>query len=325
MAINKIMSMSEAIDLINDGDQIIMGGWTVIRKPVAAAYEIIRKKKKFLHLATGTSGTTADLLIGAGCVSIGEGSYIGHERFGHAYNFWRAVEMGPEKSGFRYDDISLGMAWLRVQAAAMGLPFIPTMSVQGSDILNPDYDSMKDFRDYNKKLPRKKYEKMIDPFWDKGEVILVPAYKPDVAIVHVHEASADGTARINNCPFGDRMVAMAAKKTIVTTEKIVPVEQLCEDSASNTIPGMCVAAVVEVPYGAHPTQMDLVYDYDPLFYAEYVKASKKEETFKQWLDEWVFGVKDQKEYIQKIGKERLDNITPDPQYGYNPNIRVNGN
>lgn len=321
MSKNKVMSLPDAIGMIKDGDQILTGGWTVIRRPMAAAYEMIRQKKKNLHLVSGTPGTDADMLIGAGCVALGEQSYIGHERFGHPYNFRRAIEAGPEVTGFLYDDCSLQMSWLRIQAAAMGIPFIPMIGVKGSDILNPEYDRMKQLRGKNPKLPKMKYMMMKDPFWEGQEVILVPAVRPDVAIVHVHEASADGNARIKNCPFGDRLVAMAAKTTIVTTEKIVPIEKLCEDPASNTIPGMCVKAVVEVPYGAHPTQMDSVYDYDALFYAEYVEASRDAQAFKNWLNEWVYGIKDHNDYIDKVGKEKLENIIPDPKYGYNPNIR----
>ena len=321
MANEKVKSLSDAIDLIEDGDQIIFGGWTVIRKPMAAAYEIIRKRKKSLHLVTATAGTVADLLIGAGCIAIGEGSYIGHEKFGHAYNFWRAVEDGNDQSGLLYDDGSLQMSWLRVQAAAMGIPFIPTMSLHGSDILNPEWDMLKSLRGTHPNLPKKKYHRMNDPFYEGMEIILVPAYRPDVAVIHVHEASADGTAAIKQCAFGDRMIAASAKKTIITTEKIISKEKICDQTSSNTIPGMCVAAVAEVPYGSHPTQMDMVYDYDPLFFAEYVQASRDAECFKRWLEQWVYGVKDHHEYIERVGKEKLANITPDPIYGYNPNIR----
>jgi glutaconate CoA-transferase subunit A len=321
MAKSKVKSMSEAINMINDGDVLLTGGWTVIRRPMAASCEIIRQKKKNLHLVCGTPGTDSDMLIGAGCVALGEQSYIGHERFGHPYNFRRAVEAGPESTGFLYDDCSLQMSWLRVLAAAMGVPFLPTLSGKGSDILNPDYDRMKDLRGKHPKLPNLKFMTMKDPFWEGREVTLIPAIRADVAIVHVHEASEDGTSFIMNAPFGDRLVAMAAKTTIITAEKIVPVQKLCENPESNAIPGMYVKAVVEAPYGAHPTQMPGSYDYDDLFYKEYVDASRSAPAFNAWLKEWVMDLENHTEYVAKLGNECLAGICADPKYGYNPNLR----
>lgn len=321
MTISKVMSLSEAVNMIKDGDQLITGGWTVLRRPMAAAYEIVRQKKRNLHLVCGTPGTDTDLLVGAGCVSLSEQAYIGHEKFGHPYNFRRAIEVGTEASGFTHDDCSLQMSWLRLLAASMGVPFLPTSSVKGSDILNPDYDTMKGQRGHNPKLPKEKFITMKDPFWEGHEYTLVPAACPDVAIIHVHEAAADGTARIFDCPFGDRVVAMAAKKTIITTEKIVPRDRLTGDPSLNAIPGMYVTAVVEVPFGAHPTQMASAYDYDPIFYDGYVKASKSVESFQAWLEQWIYGTKNQQDYLEKLGQEVLENITPNAEFGYNPTIR----
>jgi glutaconate CoA-transferase subunit A len=321
MARSKVKSMAEAISLIQDGDVILTGGWTVVRRPMAAAREIIRQRKKDLHLVCGTPGTDSDMLIGAGCVALGEQSYIGHEKFGTPNNFMRAVEAGSEASGFRYDDCSLQMSWLRVQAAAMGVPFLPSLTCKGSDILNPDYDTMKELRGKHPKLPKKKYATMKDPFWDGGEVILVPSIKADVAIVHVDEASPDGNCFIGRAVFGDRLVAMAAKKTIITTEKIVPIEKLREKAESTAIPAMYVTAVVEAPYGAHPTQMPGLYDYDDLSYQKYVEASRSVAAFGQWLKEWVTDLENHEQYVSKLGQECLTNIRADPKYGYNPNLR----
>ena len=317
---SKIKTIQEAISLIKDGDQITTGGWTVIRRPMAAAHEIIRQGKKNLHVVCGTPGTDTDLLVGAGCLGIGEQAYVGSERFGPAYNFQRACQEGPAASGFTYDDNSLQLSWLRLLAAAMGVPFLPSTSVFGSDILNPEYDTLKDMRGKNPKLGKKKYVTMKDPFFDGREVVLVPAAKPDVAIIHAHEGSEDGTIRMENAPFGDRVVAMSAPITIVTVEKIVPVEEMVKHPAENLLPGMYVTAVVELPYGAHPTQMPNCYDNDPWFYKEYQTSSKSKESFTQFIKEWILDTKDHQGYLAKLGESRLQTIKADPVCGYNPNM-----
>lgn len=318
--INKIKTIQEAINLIKDGDMILTGGWTVIRRPMAAAHEIIRQNKKNLHIACGTAGTDTDLLVGAGCLALGEQAYVGHEKFGPAYNFQRAVAEGSEASGFTYDDNSLLFSWLRIQAAAMGVPFLPTTSLFGSDILNPEYDTLKDMRGTNPKLAKEKYLTMKDPFFEGREVVLVPAVRPDVAIIHAQEGSDTGTICIRNLPFGDRLVAMAAPVTIVTVEKIVSDEEMAQHPAENVLPGMYVTAVVELPYGAHPTQMPHYYDNDPWFYKEYQAASASKEKFSQFIKEWILDTKDHQGYLAKLGESRMETIKADPVYGYNPTL-----
>lgn len=315
---SKIKTITEAVKMIKDGDQILTGGWTVIRRPMAAAHEIIRQGKKNLHIVCGTAGTDSDLLIGAGCFAIGEQAYVGSEKFGPAYNFQRAVAEGSEVSGFTYDDNSLQFAWLRILAAAMGVPFLPTTSLLGSDILNPEYDTLKGMRGKNPKLAREKYVTMKDPFFEGRDVVLVPAIRPDVAIIHAHEGSEDGTICIKNCPFGDRIVAMSSPTTIVTVEKIVSNEEMTKHPADNILPGMYVTAVVEMPYGAHPTQMAHCYDNDPWFYKEYQTGSKSKESFVKFVKEWILDTKNHKGYLAKLGEDRLRAIKADSACGYNP-------
>lgn len=317
---SKIKTITEAVKMINDGDQILTGGWTIIRRPMAVAHEIIRQHKKNLHIVCGTAGCDSDLLVGAGCLTIGEQGYVGQEKFGPGYNFQRAVAEGPQTSGFTYDDNSLLFAWLRIQAAAMGVPFLPTTSLMGSDILNPEYDTLKDLRGKNPKLAKKKYATIKDPFFEGREIVLVPAIRPDVAIIHAHEGSENGTICIKNAPFGDRIVAMSAPLTIVTVEKIVSNEEMSKHPAENVLPGMYVSAVVEMPYGAHPTQMPHHYDNDAWYFKEYQANSVSKESFTKFVKEWIIDTKDHKGYLDKLGEERLQAIKADPIYGYNPTL-----
>jgi len=319
MGLKQRKTLKEAIEAIKDGDAIVLGGWTIFRTPMAAAYEIIRQGKKDLYLSASATGTISDMLIGAGCVKICEAAWHGHEAYGFSYNVKRVIEEG--KTNFRHLEETTTSVFMRAYAAAMGLPFIPTLALKGSDMLNPEYDTLKDLRGKDPKIAKKRYLEIDDPFWEGNKVILIPAARPDVAIIHVQEVGEEGTIRINGPQFGDIWYAAAAKYTIVTTEKIVSEEFLKENTNLNSIPGEFVDAIVEVPFGSHPGGCYGYHDTDPWFYKDYVEASKKEQTFRQWLDKWVFDLPDHAAYLNKIGKEQIKAITADPAYGYNPNLK----
>jgi len=289
---------------------------------MAIVYELIRQGKKDLHLVTNPGGPENDILIGAGCVKICETNYIGHEVLGHPYCFRRFYEKGGlAKTGYLHDDWTVQTGALRVLAGAMGIPFMPTKSLRGTDIINLEYDLLASIRGENKKLPRKKVELYTDPFWEEGEVVLVPAIKPDVAILHVQVAGEGGTGRIYGGPFLDYYAAMAAKMTILSAEYVTAEEHLRGQPELNTIPAEIVDVVVEIPYGAHPTPVAGLYDVDAEFFNEYIAASKDETTFQKWLQEWVLDLPDHFAYLEKLGIRRLLSLRADPFLGYNPGVK----
>jgi len=78
----KVMGLTHAIRrYVTDGCHISIGGFTVNRNPMAAVYEIIRQRKKGLHLYAHSNGQGVDELIGAGCVAKLEIAYAGNGRF----------------------------------------------------------------------------------------------------------------------------------------------------------------------------------------------------------------------------------------------------
>lgn len=316
---SKVMDIKEAISLVKDGDVLFTGGWTLVRKPMALVYELIRQHKKNLHLITNPGGTEIDLLVGAGCASMTETNYIGHEVFGHPYAWRRRIE--EQDPGFNHDDWTVQTGTVRLMAAAMGIPFIPTMSLKGSDVVNPALDKVKDQRGINPKLPKQKVVFMKDPFWEGEEVALIPALRPDVAMIHVQEACEDGTARIRGGVFLDYFAVMAAKKVIVSAERIVPRETLENLPEANTFPGLLVDAVVEIPYGAHPTALAGCYDNDPWWYKEYIPASKTQEGLENWLHKWVYYLDDFKAYLNRVGLNQLMAIQANPVVGYNETLK----
>ncbi|KKM11154.1 hypothetical protein SY88_09925 [Clostridiales bacterium PH28_bin88] len=315
----KLLPLAEAASLVKDGDRVFTGGWTVVRKPMGLVYELIRQGRKDLHLVSNPGGPEIDLLVGAGCVSLTETNYIGHEVFGHPYCFRRKIEEGA--SGYHHDDWTVQTGALRILAGAMGLPFLPTFSLKGSDIINPELDPLKELRGVDPRLPKQKVAFIRDPFWEGQEMVLVPALRPDVCLIHAQEAGEEGTVRIRGGAFMDYYAAMASKVTIVTAETIVPEESLRDLPEANTIPAPFIHAVVELPYGAHPTAVRGFYDNDPWWFKDYLAASKEEEAFQSWLGEWVLGVRDHDEYLGKVGLKRLLSLKADTVRGYNPNIR----
>jgi glutaconate CoA-transferase, subunit A len=287
---------------------------------MAMVFEIIKARINNLHIVNNPGGPDTDLLIGAGCVAKSETSYIGHEVFGHPYNFKRQYDKKTAAYDYLHDDWTVGSGSMRILAGAMGIPFIPTKFLRGSDLLNPDNDNFKEIRGKDPKVPKKKFVIMKDPFWEGEEVVLVPAIHPDVCILHAQEVAEDGTARISGGTFLDYYAAVASKVTIISAEKIVPIEKLLANREANMIPGELVDAIVEVPFGAHPTAVHGCYDNDPWWFQEYINASKKPTSMAAWLDSWVYGVKTFADYLAKVGPQRLEKLTADPVIGYAPDI-----
>jgi glutaconate CoA-transferase subunit A len=317
----KRISLKDVPTYVQDGDRVWTGGWTVVRKPMAMVYELIRSGKKGLHLVANPGGPEIDLLIGCGCVAKTESNYIGHEVFGHPYNFRRKLEAPVEGEEFYHDDWTVMTGALRIMAGAMGIPFIPTKSLKGSDIINPELDGFKSLRGKDDKVPKKKFVLMEDPFWEGETVVLIPALRPDVCLIHAQEVGEDGTVRISGGKFLDYYAAVAAKTTIVSAERIVPKEQMAITAEENSIPGEVVDAILEVPYGAHPTALQGFYDNDPWWFKEYLAASRTDEKMNAWRDKWIYGTESFTGYLEQVGTSRLEQLKADSTLGYNPDIR----
>ena len=134
-------------------------------------------------------------------------------------------------------------------------------------------------------------------------MIVVPALNPDLAIVHVQRADANGNSHLWGIIGEQKEAAFAAKKVIVTAEEIVDESVIRSDPNRTMIPGIVVSAVCHVPFACHPSYAQGYYDRDNEFYLAWDKISDSTESVQQYLDEWVFGVKDRNEYWQKLGAE----------------------
>ena len=318
---DKVMDLSEAIHrFVHDGDHVSIGGFTITRNPMALAYEIIRQEKKRLHIYVHSHGQAFDLLIGAGCTDAIEVSYGGTARFspGGGIRFKKAIEGGK----IHFEDYTNFQMTLRFMAGAMGLPFMPIRSLRETDVVKK-WGFDEEFRKKNARIPEKKMAVVDNPFARDGreeKIVLVPAINPDVTLIHAQQVDRQGTIRIKGLTYTDVEQAKASKYLIVSCEELVDTEVIRENPDQNQIPFFMVDAIVVVPHGAHPTACYGYYDYDPLHFNLYKEMAPDDGTFRQYLDEYVFGVKSHEEYLEKIGKDRLSQIRADPKLGYRPGL-----
>lgn len=318
---DKVMALDEAVArFVPDGAHISIGGFTCNRNPMAAVYEIIRQRKKNLHLYAHSNGQGVDELVGAGCVGRIEIAYAGTGRFAPTcIRFRKAIESGT----ILFEDYSNYQMTLRFLAGAMGVPFLPTRSSLGTDIINR-WGFSKEMRQTDRRLPDQKLVVMQNPFGDWADterVVLVPAIRPDATLIHVQQAARDGTARIAGLTFADVEQAKAAQHVVLTCEEIVASDELRSHPEHNQIPGIIVDAVVPVPYGAYPTACYRYYDYDPAFLSDYRTAAMDDARFAAYLEQWVYSRKDHAERIAQVGGDRLAAIKADPRTGYATGLR----
>jgi glutaconate CoA-transferase subunit A len=312
----KVMDLKRAVArFVPDGAHISIGGFTCNRNPMAAVYEIIRQRKTGLHLYAHSNGQGVDEMVGAGCVARVEIAYAGTGRFAPTcIRFRKAVQNGV----IAVEDYSNYQMTLRFLAGAMGVPFLPTRSTLGTDIIRR-WGFSAALRRSDPGLPDEKLVVMENPFggWAETErVVLVPAIRPDVTLLHVQKAGRDGTARIEGLTFADVEQAKAARHVIATCEELMDAGELRAHPHLNQLPGIIVDAVVHVPHGAYPTACYRYYDYDPAFLNDYRTAATDDERYDRYLREWILEPADHREQHARIPEGRLAAIQADPHTGY---------
>lgn len=315
---NKQMPASDAVAaFVRDGDCLAVGGFVTNRRPYALVREIIRQKRRGLYVEGGPSGGDIDMLIGAGCVEAIMISYIANSGYtAVGRRFREAVESGA----LLFEDFSLDVQTAAYHAAALGLPFIPVTNMLGSD-LERTWGISREARKNHPKLPREKLVVLEDPFNPGKRVCCVPVPKIDVALIHVQTAAFDGTCRLEGAPFQDIDIAMAAERTIVSCENLVSNEEIRREPEKNSLPGLCVDAVVHAPFGAHPSQCFGRYDYDPAIYTEYDRASGTQEGFGAFIGKYVTTCPTHESYLDRIGASALSRLRVMPGVGYVPGLK----
>lgn len=315
---SKLIQLSQAAALVPDGATISFGGFTTQRHPMAFVYELIRQSKRDLYLFGHSPGGDWDILIGAGCVKRVELAYEADEAFNTVGTRWRlAVQRGQ----IEWEDYSNFSMVARFTAGAMGLPFLPTRSLLGSDVLHQPALGA-ELRRQDARTSPKKAHVMRSPFNPAEKVVLVPAIRTEFAVIHVQKASLDGTLRIEGQTFADIQQALAAEVVIVTAEEIVDEQVLRQEPERNALPPFVVHHLCHVPYGAHPYAVYRYYDYDPIQLKKYHSSAGDDDTFMEYLRKFVLEPKNHAAYLEAVGGcDRLETLQADPEFGYRADLK----
>jgi len=300
---SKLMTMKDAIDrFVHDGDTIVIEGFTHLIC-FAAGHEIIRQRRRDLTLCRLTPDLIYDQLIGAGCVRRLVFSWAGNPGAGPLHALRRAVEQGVPNSIELEEYSHFGMV-ARLSAGAAKLPFYPLRDYKGSDLprVNPQIKTV------------------TCPFTGE-ELAAVPALNPDTAIIHVQRADENGNAHVWGLMGVQKEAAFASRRTIVVAEEIVPESAIRSDPNRTLIPGLIVDAVVHEPFGCHPSYAQGYYDRDNDFYVGWREISQDVEKFNAYLDEWIYGVRDRSEYVERMGAaltrlKASERLSDPVNYGY---------
>jgi glutaconate CoA-transferase subunit A len=281
---SKLKTLSDALDGIEDGATVGIGGWIFNSQPMALVRELIRRNKRNLRLVPAPGSIAPDMLIGAGCVAETGCVFISFEQFGLAPHFRRAAEAGTIKI-HELDGPAIAGG---LRAAACDLPYglIPDMCTD---------------------LPRVNPQTYQPVARAPGEraMLKVPAIHLDVLLLHAQQADELGNIQYFGPVFFDVLMAQAANKVIVSVDRIVPTETIRRHNHLTKLPSAFVHSVVEAPFGAHPTSSGGLYEADDEHLAEYVRASGGAASFTKYLETYVSGVTDHRDYHKRIGSPQL--------------------
>jgi glutaconate CoA-transferase, subunit A len=284
--------MADAVGaLVRDGDTVAIEGFTHLIC-FAAGHEIIRQRKRELTLCRLTPDVIYDQMIGAGVATKLVFSWLGNPGVGSLHAIRRCIERADPQELEVEEYSHFGMV-SRYVAGASGLPFMPLRSYFESD------------------LPRAnpRIVPIQSPYGDET-VYAVPPLHPDVSIVHTQRADTDGNAQIWGFLGCQKEAAFAADRVIVVCEEIVDPRIIRADPNRTVIPGLIVDAVVEQPKACHPSFAQGYYDRDNRFYVDWDHVSRDADRLSAWLNEWVYELDGHAQYVEKLGRNRWDELTP---------------
>jgi glutaconate CoA-transferase subunit A len=282
----KLVNADEAVGRIQDGDHVAVGGCLFSRTPMLLIREILRQRRRQLTLSRNLMCFEGELLMVAGALDAVVTSWLG---IGLPWGISRVMRHYVESGEVRFEEWShLGLG-LRYRAAAMGVPFLPTLTMLGSDLMGVS-----------------QAKAIEDPFSGKM-VNLVPALFPNVAVLHVHRADRFGNCQIDGYQHMDADIAQAAGTVLVTAEEIVDEELFRRQPDRTVLPGFVVDAVVHAPLGAYPGECYGLYETDFDHLDDYVSGitEKGMDGVREYMDRFVYGPSTHQEYLDLVGPERI--------------------
>lgn len=266
---HKLLTASEAVGrLVTRGSVVGMGGQNINRCPMALVHEVIRQGVGGLTVVGCNLSLPLDMLVAARLVVRTEQGTGNLERYGTLFAWRRAVERGQVTVG---DHSHLAMA-SRFAAAALGLPYLPTRSLLGTDLLAD-------------MVAAGVAVESVDPFGGRP-LVLVRAMAPDVALIHANRADTLGNTVIEGVTSHEVDMVRAAKVTIVSAEEVLPAGAFADRPEQVTIPEAYVTAVVEQPFGAFPTSVYRAYDFAESEIKEYQAVGRTgDEELRAWISD----------------------------------------
>ena len=278
---NKLMTVKEAVEkFAHDGEYLAIGGFGANRIPTAVCHELLRQGRKNMGFAGHTSTHDFQILAAGKVFNKLDIAYIiGLEARGLSPNARRYMQSG-EVEVCEWTNYSLSA---RLKAAAMGVSFVPTRNIMGTDTF------------------KFSGAKIIECPFTGAKYAAMPALYPDVAAIHVHEADVYGNCRIRGITISDLDLARATKRLIITAERLISNEEIRSEPSYTVIPFYLVDAVCEVPYGSYPGNMYGEYFSDEEHIMEWMTVEKDPDEFKKFLDKNIYNCKDQFDYVRANG------------------------
>ena len=274
----KVTTVEDAVRRVQDGDHVAIGGCLYTRTPLALIWALLRRRPKGLTLSRNLMSYEGEWAVVAGAANKLVTSWMG---IGLPWGLSRIQREYVESGRIEFEEWShLGLG-LRFRAAAMGVPFLPSLTMLGSSLMDVGGS------------------KTIECPYTGATLHAVPALFPDVALVHVHRADRFGNGQIYGYPHMDADIARAATTVVMTTEEIVPDEEIRRHPDRTVIPGFMVDALVHVPYGSYPHECYGLYDSEPAHFTVYVVGIKQRGAagVADYLERYVYAPRTHADYL----------------------------
>jgi glutaconate CoA-transferase subunit A len=254
MAVDKRMTATAAVRLVRDSDHVAIGGTLYSRTPMALVFALLRQRTRHLTVSRPLACYEIELFLAARMLDRIVTSWVGIGLpWGLAPIFRHYVERGEAC----YEEWSHLAVGLRYKAGAMGVPFLPSLTMLGSD------------------LAATVGLRTVACPYSGEQLAAVPALNPDVALIHAHRADMFGNVQVDGYPHMDADIARAARKVIVSAERVVSPEEIAARPAQTMLPYFAVDAVVEAPYGSYPHECYGLYGADFEHFDAYARAAKE--------------------------------------------------
>jgi glutaconate CoA-transferase subunit A len=274
------------VSRVRDGDRVAVGGCLFSRTPLALVWEILRQRRRGLTLARNLTCNEGELMMVGGAAERIVTSWMS---VGLPWGVSKIMREYTESGKVALEEWSHLALGLRFRAAAMGVPFLPALTMLGSDLM--DVAGTKTLE---------------DPYTG-ATLAAIPAFFPDVAVLHVHRADRFGNCQIDGYPHMDADIARAATTVLVTTEEIVSEEETRRHPDRTVIPGFVVDALAHAPFGSYPHECYGLYHADFEHFNEYAAAidARGSRAVDEYLERYVYGPASFLDYLDLFGGERL--------------------